>query len=104
MAWENRSNDKRYLYRSHRDADGRVQKEYLGTGAQAEEAHLKWEAEKRIDKAEKLALQSAKKEADNIDKLFSRINKIAIKLAEDLLSQSGWHNPNSRGLRRRRKK
>ena len=49
MAWEQRKNSRqKYYYRSRRLADGRVRKEYIGTGSEAEGAAA-LDAEKRAE-------------------------------------------------------
>ena len=50
MAWENRDHSRqKYYYRSHRLPDGRVRKEYVGTGSEAERAAA-IDAEKRAER------------------------------------------------------
>ena len=69
MAWEQRKNRRqKYYYRSYRTPDGRVRKEYVGTGRDAERAAAK-DAEKRAEverrRAEHQALLAELEQASN---------------------------------------
>ena len=59
MAWENRDHSRqKYYYRSHRLPDGRVRKEYVGTGSEAECAAA-IDAEKRAERERQRAKHQA---------------------------------------------
>ena len=59
MAWETRHHSRqKYYYRSRRMPDGRVRKEYVGTGSEAETAAA-IDAEKRAEREREVAIHQA---------------------------------------------
>ena len=98
MAWEIRGNGCRYFYLNERQADGRVRKRYFGNGllAEVESLRLEWKASLR-----RRELQERKTilELESMTTDYANSTRITV---EAHLYATGFHNPNSRGWRRRR--
>jgi hypothetical protein len=103
MAWERRRNGRLYLYRSWRDpATGQVRKQYLGTGARAEEVARQHAARR----AERAALRQAEQErrlanlvlADQVATVSAGTDA----LVEAALLAAGYHRPGRKPWRKRR--
>jgi hypothetical protein len=98
VAWEIRGNGCRYFYLNERQADGRVRKRYFGKGllAEVESLRLEWEASRR-----QRELQERKTilELESMTTDYANSTRITV---EAHLYAAGFHNPNSRGWRRRR--
>ena len=89
MALEIRG-DKKYLYRSRR-LDGRVVKEYVGTGPEAEEATR-----------EKAVLREQCAELQRIGVILDALQIVIQVLYEDAMTAAGYHKPNRGPWRKRR--
>lgn len=102
MAWEIRSNGKRYLYRSFRDTDGRVRKQYLGTGEKAQAALESLQREKETKRKLKAELKRLYAEQQELEEHFKVFDYLMKQRVEEAFLEAGYHNTKSRGLRRRR--
>jgi hypothetical protein len=92
VAIEVRANDRKYYYRYHRTKDGRVVKEYIGSGSKAQFA-ADVDRQKRDERAEVRAAE--RREVDQINKALEPL--AAFESAFDVLLQSallasGFHN------------
>lgn len=93
MAWEQRDNcNRRYYYRGTRDANGRVQKTYLGSGPEAAAAAAEDEAT-RANEARQAALHK-----DLLDRLHATADHLRAQhdvhdlIMEAALLAAGFHN------------
>lgn len=86
MAWETRKSGRSYFYLSERQSDGGVRKRYLGTGLLAEVESI------RLERKTILELESMTTD-------YARSARITV---DAHLYAAGFHNPKSRGWRRRR--
>ena len=98
MAWEKRKNGTEYFYLSRRLPDGRVRKQYCGNGFLA---HAEWMRLVRIRK-EKKRQQRLKEELFELDAMAESYARSTRLLMEAQLYAAGFHNPKSRGWRKRR--
>jgi hypothetical protein len=104
MAWESRPNGKCYLYRSFRDADGRVRKRYLGTGARGQLAFQAWKGEKEATKNQRAEAKRRSEDEQELEDCLRQIDKLTAKAVSEFFLKAGFHNPKSRGLRRLRRR
>ena len=98
MAWEKRGNSNQYFYRCKRLPDGRVHKQYFGRGLRAEAEAIKMERKARQRDQERIR----KSKLHNLDLLAGECMKAFMLLLEAHLYAAGYHNPKSRGWRKRR--
>lgn len=96
MAWETRGN-RRYYYRA-RKINGRVVKEYVGTGASAEAAAVEDEA-RRIARAER---KSTSMEEDGIASITDSFLDLSDILFKGSLIAAGCYRHNGGEWRQRR--
>jgi hypothetical protein len=91
MAWEERKRGRRYYTRSFRDKDGRVRREYIGTGEIAEAiAH----ADETMRQVRKLERERQRAEVERLEALVApvlEIDEAAEVLARAALVASGYH-------------
>ena len=101
MAWEPRNGRGSYYTRSKR-LNGRVVREYVGTGLVGEMAAAE-DAERRSDREERRALRSARrKDLENVDALVGRCWEGASGLATAVLVDSGFYRHHRGEWRKRR--
>lgn len=102
MAWEKRRNGRLYYYRSRRNADGRVVKEYLGCGPEAVAAAK----EDAARKAERMALRQEEQQQRLADLTLGHqilnVYTDAGALLEAALLAAGFHRPGRKPWRKRR--
>jgi len=98
LAWEKRKNGTEYFYLSRRLPDGRVRKQYCGNGFLA---HAEWLRLVRRRK-EKERQQRIKEELFELDAMAESYARSTRLLMEAQLYAAGFHNPKSRGWRKRR--
>lgn len=96
MAWETRGNHI-YFYLSQR-SDGRVRKRYFGNGLQAEVEAMRLERKQ----TQRAVLVREKQLTASVDVLLSQHVQSTRDLVDASLLVAGFHNPKSRGWRRRR--
>lgn len=98
MAWEKRGNGRQYFYLSERQADGSVRKRYCGRGmlAEVESIRLEWKACLR-----QCELQERKTILD-LESMTQSYAESTRTTVEAHFFADGFHNPTSRGWRRRR--
>src|SRR4051812_21415884 len=90
MAWETRNNRGRYYTRSRR-VDGRVVREYFGTGP-AGEAAAGQDADARARRAaESEALRQYRRRLEELERLTAELNAACKLLAEATLAGAGYH-------------
>ena len=98
MALEHRGNRK-YYYRSRR-VNGRVIKEYVGSGAEAEEAHRRdAEARKRDEE-----FRDYMKENERIELMMQIVDICIEVLMEATMTAAGYHRTNGGPWRKKRVK
>ena len=98
MAWEKRQNGRKYFYLCRRMPDGRVHKQYLGNGLRAEMESLRLESkafQKQIDSQ----LRQRIAELESMAEDYASSTRL---LLDAHLYATGYHNPKSRGWRKRR--
>jgi hypothetical protein len=102
MAWETRgAKGVKYYYRSRRDANGRVVKEYLGRGQKARAA-AKADRERRAqEESVDHALHEAKVILTAVDRSTSTLDTAAQLLLEATLLGEGFHRHNYKRWRKR---
>lgn len=101
MAWETREGRGRYYTRSHR-VNGRVVREYVGTGLIGELAAAE-DAERRREREEAGAARMARKEQlKGVQRLVDRCWENVSALTTDVLVSAGSHRHNRGEWRRRR--
>tara|TARA_B110000495_G_C22889992_1_gene519077 strand:- start:22 stop:966 length:945 start_codon:yes stop_codon:yes gene_type:complete len=96
--WEERQNGHRYFYLSRRLPAGRIRKEYFGKGLRAEVESIRLEQKARQrqeDTQRKVVLAE-------LDSMAEEYASSARFLVEAHLYAAGYHNPKSRGWRKRR--
>ncbi len=100
MGWETRSG-RRYYYRA-RKVDGRVVKEYIGTGISVEIAalHDRWACQDRAvtamaRRAERAGLEAVDGELADVDHAIEALTRVSLVL-------TGYHRHNRGNWRRRR--
>ena len=98
MAWERRKSGRRYFYLSARLSDGGVRKRYFGNGLLAEVESLRLERQQ----AQRDALVQEKQFTASVDLLLAQHVQSTSDLVDASLLVAGFHNPKSRGWRRRR--
>jgi hypothetical protein len=90
MAWETRNGKGPYYTRSRR-VNGRVVREYIGTGPQAEQAAQEDE-DARIEKALRAAAWKAEKETvESLDGALESLDQGCDHLLAFVLEQAGYH-------------
>ena len=98
MAWEKRASGHQYFYLCKRLPDGRVHKQYFGKGPRAEVESMRLELKLREREQEKIR----RIEFESLDSLADECMKAFMQLFEAHLFAAGYHNPKSRGWRKRR--
>jgi hypothetical protein len=101
MAWETRRNGRRYYYRVRR-VNGRVVREYVGTGPAAEAAAALDSAHrqlKQLGRAERAAKDAADRE---LEADLSLLDDLANLFARAALEAAGYHR-HARGQWRKRR-
>jgi uncharacterized protein YceH (UPF0502 family) len=98
MAWENRRKGK-YYYRTRR-VNGRVVKEYVGFGPEAEEAAKQDEADRQKRDA---AVRAVKMKIAELDAIVAPLHEFADLVTEALFFVAGYHKPNRGPWRKKRK-
>ncbi len=98
MAWEKRGNSNQYFYRCKRLPDGRVHKQYFGRGLRAEAEAIEMERKARERDQERIR----RSKLHNLDLLARECMKAFMLILEAHLYAAGYHNPKSRGWRKRR--
>ncbi len=97
MAWEQRSNGRTYFYLSRRLPDGRVRKKYFGKGHSAEVEATRLEFKAFFRQQENQQYQRLRE----LEALSKECMTSIQTLFEAQLYAAGFHNPKSRGWRRR---
>ena len=102
MAWETRSNGRRYYTRSRR-VDGRVVREYVGGGERGEQAEAEDQKKRREREARRRAVRELVSRVDNSMRLIDDIKGFIDVVAAASLLMSGyyfhrgeWRRPNDR--------
>jgi hypothetical protein len=98
VAWEKRRNGRRYFYLCQRTPDGRVQKKYFGKGLRAKIESIRLETKAR-DRRRDAQLKAVLDELESIAADYASSIRL---LFESQLYAAGYHNPKSRGWRKRR--
>ena len=98
MAWEKRGNSHQYFYLCKRLPDGRVHKQYFGRGLRAEAKAI--EMERKASERDQERIRRSK--LHSLDLLAGECMKAFMLLLEAHLYAAGYHNPKSRGWRKRR--
>ena len=98
MAWEKRASGHQYFYLCKRSPDGRVHKQYFGKGLWAEVESMRLELKLREREQEKIR----RSEFESLDSLADECMRAFMQLFEAHLFAAGYHNPKSRGWRKRR--
>ena len=98
MAWEERQNGHQYFYLSRRLPDGRIHKEYFGKGlrAEVESMRLEQKARQRQEDTQRKIV------SDELESMAEEYASATWTLFEYHLYAAGYHNPKSRGWRKRR--
>lgn len=99
MAWEIRENGSRYFYWSQRQSDGSVRRRYLGNGIRAEVESIR--IERKQVRREMLARE--RRQTTELERTTRESASSIRVLLEAHYFAAGFHNPGSRGWRRRRK-
>ena len=99
MSWEQRG--KRRVYYRARRVNGRVQKEYLGHGPQAEAAAAKDAAAREARRREREAIQEIKEQAAPLTEVMAVLDKVVTEMTAGSLLAAGYHQ--HRGAWRRRR-
>ena len=98
MAWEKRASGHHYFYLWKRPPDGQVHKEYYGKGLRAEVESMRLELNVRKREQEK----TRRSKFEYLDSLADECMTSFMQLFEAHLCTAGYHNPKSRGWRKRR--
>ncbi len=98
MAWEKRGNSHQYFYLCKRLPDGRVHKQYFGRGLRAEAEAIEMER-KAYEREQEKILRS---KFHYLDSLAADHAESCLQMLEAHLYAAGYHNPKSRGWRKRR--
>ncbi len=98
MAWEKRGNSHQYFYLCKRLPDGRVHKQYFGRGLRAEAEAIELER-KTYEREQEKILRS---KFHYLDSLAADQAESCLQMLEAHLYAAGYHNPKSRGWRKRR--
>ena len=98
MAWEKRAGGRKYFYLCKRLPDGRVHKQYFGKGPRAEVESMRLEFKVREREQEKIR----RSKFESLDSLADECMTAFVQLFEAHLFAAGYHNPKSRGWRKRR--
>ena len=98
MAWEKRASGHQYFYLCKRSPDGRVHKQYFGKGPRAEVESMRLDFKVREREQEKIR----RSKFESLDSLADECMKAFMQLFEAHLYAAGYHNPKSRGWRKRR--
>ena len=100
MAWETRNGSGRYYTRSRR-ANGRVVREYVGTGLIGELAASE-DAERRAERLiERNGWNALKQEAEDVESLVDRFTEGVSSLMQITLVSAGYYRHNRGEWRRR---
>ncbi len=89
MSWESRGGKGRYYTRS-RKVNGRVVREYLGSGPAAEAAAREDALERDRREAERAAFLDERAELDDIDATLDELNDLAELVARAALAAPGY--------------
>ncbi len=98
MAWETRKSGRSYFYLSERQPDGSVRKRYLGMGLLAEVESIRLERKASL-RQRQLRERKTILELESMTTDYAQSARITV---DAHLYAAGFHNPNSRGWRRRR--
>lgn len=98
MAWEKRVSGHQYFYMCKRSPDGRVHKQYFGKGPRAEVESMRLDFKVREREQEKIR----RSKFESLDSLADECMRAFMQLFEAHLFAAGYHNPKSRGWRKRR--
>jgi len=98
VAWEKRASGHEYFYLSRRLPDGRIRKEYFGKGIRAEVEAMRLEQKARQRQED----TQRKIELEKLETLAEEYASTTRVLFEAHLFAAGYHNPKSRGWRKRR--
>ncbi|MDC0295596.1 hypothetical protein OAL35_01950 [bacterium] len=98
MAWEKRASGHQYFYLCKRLPDGRVHKQYLGNSLRAEVESMRLEQKAR-KKQQDSRLKATLYELESMAEEYASATRV---LFEAHLFAAGYHNPKSRGWRKRR--
>lgn len=90
MVWEKRGN-RQYLYRSFRDKDGRVRRQYLGRGGAADAAAAKVQQQRAADRQAKDALLRLRQMQAGLDAQASELDNAVRRLMAVELLAAGFH-------------
>jgi hypothetical protein len=101
MAWETRKGHGRYYTRSKR-VEGRVVREYVGSGEWAEAMVAMDEAERARRVAERADWREERECHERIDRQLDELNAFCTILAKDALENAGFHQHHRGEWRRRR--
>lgn len=98
MAWEKRKSGRSYFYLSERQPDGGVRKRYLGKGLLAEVESIRLERKASL-RQRQLRERKTILELESMTTDYAKSARITV---DAHLYAAGFHNPRSRGWRRRR--
>jgi hypothetical protein len=98
MAWETRESGRSYFYLSERQPDGGVRKRYLGNGLLAEVESIRLERKVSL-RQQRLLERKTILELESMTTDYAQSARITV---DAHFYAAGFHNPKSRGWRRRR--
>ena len=96
MAWENRGNSTKYFYLSRRLSDGRIRKQYFGSGLQAEIESIRLERKKDIQRR----IREEKQQVAAAESQLKQHVRSTNDVVQALMLTQGFTNERSRGWRR----
>ena len=96
MAWENRGSSTRYFYLSRRLSDGRIRKQYFGSGLQAEIESIRLERKKDIQRR----IREEKQQVAAAESQLKQYVRSTNDVVQALMLTQGFTNERSRGWRR----
>lgn len=96
MGWETRGNNTKYFYLSRRLSDGRIRKQYFGSGLQAEIESIRLERKKDIQRR----IREEKQQVAAAESQLKQHVRSTNDVVQALMLTQGFTNERSRGWRR----
>ena len=96
MAWETRGGKEQYFYLSQRLSDGRIRKQYFGSGLQAEIESIRLERKKDIQRR----IREEKQQVAAAESQLKQYVRSTNDVVQALMLTQGFTNERSRGWRR----